>query len=342
MAQPRPLIAFDARDAFVAMPHGSGIYVRRLLDAMQRAFPPELELWPLRRGVPGMPEVVFEQAGLPLRALARRAALIHGPDSFLPLYRRQPGVVTIHDLSFAAIPGDMPARTERKYRTLIPRVVESADLVICPSSFTANDLEQRYALPRARIRVIPEAPALAVGSAPVPDGRYLLAAGDLRPKKNLAVLVQAFARLHAAGLPHRLVLAGLDLGTGASLQRLAGAAPVELAGFVDDLALDALIRGAETVVVPGIYEGFGLVALDAMVRGRATVLARAGALPETGGEGAAYFEPDDVAELAAVLERLLGSDAARGELGAAGRARAEQFSWEATAAQTVAVYRELL
>jgi hypothetical protein len=80
-----------------------------------------------------MPEVVFEQAGLPLRALARRAALIHGPDSFLPLYRRQPGVVTIHDLSFAAIPGDMPARTERKYqdaRSAGRRIRRSGDLPV--------------------------------------------------------------------------------------------------------------------------------------------------------------------------------------------------------------------
>jgi glycosyltransferase involved in cell wall biosynthesis len=135
---------------------------------------------------------------------------------------------------------------------------------------------------------------LAVGSAP-PDGRYLLAAGDLRPKKNLAVLVQAFARLHAAGLPHRLVLAGLDLGSGASLQRLAGAAPVELAGFVDDLALDALIRGADALVVPGIYEGFGLVALDAMVRGSPGLCWRAPARCQRQAvTPRPTFEPDDV------------------------------------------------
>jgi glycosyltransferase involved in cell wall biosynthesis len=342
MAQPRPLIAFDARDAFVAMPHGSGIYVRCLLDALQRGFPPELELWPLQRGVPGLPEVAFEQAVLPLRALTHRAALIHGPDSFLPLRRRQPGVVTIHDLSFEAIPGDMPALTERKYQLLVPRSARSAELVICPSEFTAADVEQRYHVPRERIRVIAEAAALPLGQAPAPDGPYLLAASALRPKKNLEVLVAAFRDLHQEGLPHRLVLAGADCGSGPALQQLAGDAPVEITGFVDDARLDALIRGADALVVPSIYEGFGLVVLDAMVRGTPVVLARAGALPEVGGEAAAYFQPDDKSELVDVLRPLLSDRDQRSQRSLAGIERARTFSWERAAEETLAVYRELL
>jgi glycosyltransferase involved in cell wall biosynthesis len=342
MAQPRPLIAFDARDAFVAMPHGSGIYVRRLLEAMQRAFPPELELWALRRGVPGLPEVAFEQAVLPLRALARGAALIHGPDSFLPLRRRAPGVVTIHDLSFEAIPGDMSPRTERKYQLLVPRSARSAELVICPSQFTAADVEQRYRVPRERIRVIAEAAALPMGDAPSPAGPYLIAAGALRPKKNLEVLVAAFRDLHQEGLPHRLVLAGADCGSGPALQRMAGDAPIEITGFVDDAQLDALIRGADALVVPSIYEGFGLVVLDAMVRGIPVVLARAGALPEVGGDAAEYFQPDDKSELVETLRPLLSAPDQRSRRALAGRERAATFSWKRAAEETLAVYTELL
>jgi glycosyltransferase involved in cell wall biosynthesis len=336
-----PLVAFDARDAYAAMPHGSGIYVSRLLDAMQRQWPADLELWTVRRGTPG-PEALFEQVVLPLLARARRASLIHGPDSFLPLPRPCPGVLTIHDLVFEAIPGDMSPRTERKYRMLVPRSVHAASLVICPSEFTAEDVERRYRYQRERIRVIPEAPALPPGSLLPPRGPYLLAAGDLRPKKNLGVLVQAFARLHREGLPHRLLLAGRDLGSGPALQRLAGDAPVELLGFRSDAELDALLRGADALVVASVYEGFGLVALDGMQRGCPTVLARAGALPETGGDAAVYFEPDDVSELVSLLRTLLWSPAERTRMAAAGRARAAEFSWEATATATLDVYRELL
>jgi glycosyltransferase involved in cell wall biosynthesis len=338
------IVAFDARDAFRAMPHGSGIYVARLLAALREIWPADLSLVVVERGWPG-PEVIFEQVGLPLR-LARElrgdAGVLHGPDSFLPLRRGCPGVLTVHDLAFLAMPGDMPAQTERKYRWLVPRAARSAQRVICPSAFTAADVERRLGVPRERIRVIPEAAALPPGELDPPAGPYLLAAGDLRAKKNLGVLVRAVRRLHAGGWPGRLILAGLDLGVGAGLQALAGEAPVELAGFVTDAELDALIRGAAAVVVPGVYEGFGLAALDAMARGVPTVLARAGALPETGGTGAAYFAPFDDAELATVLERLLSDPEASSALGAAGASWAARFSWAQTGEATLDVYRELL
>ncbi|MFH4258753.1 glycosyltransferase, partial [Acinetobacter baumannii] len=92
----------------------------------------------------------------------------------------------------------------------------------------------------------------------------------------------AFGRLRAEGLPHRLVLAGRDFGVGAQLR----APGVELPVFVADAELDALLRGADLLVHPSLYEGFGLVVVEAMVRGCPVVLARATALPETGGRAA--------------------------------------------------------
>ncbi len=335
------LVALDARDAYVAMPHGSGIYVRHLLNALVQATPPEHELWAITAGAPG-PEVLFEQIGLGRQLRGRGADLVHGPDSFLPLRRSCPGVLTVHDLAFLALPGDMPALTERKYRMLVPRAARSAQRVICPSAFTAADLESRCGVAPERIRVIPEAPALALGALTPPAGPYLLAVGDLRPKKNLGVLVQAFRVLSAAGLPHRLILAGADLGQAPELAALADGAPLEMPGFVPDAELDALIRGAEVVVVPGVYEGFGLAALDAMARGRPTVLARAGALPEVGADAALYFDPDDVHELTRLLADLLGAPARREALAVAALARASEFSWAATARATWRVYEELL
>ena len=116
------------------------------------------------------PEVLWEQVTFP-RMLPRRrkADLVHGPDSFLPLRRSCPGVVTVHDLSYQAIHTDMPPLTTAKYcRTLASRSATSAERVICPSEFTADDVERRYRVPRERIRVIPEAPALPADTLPVP------------------------------------------------------------------------------------------------------------------------------------------------------------------------------
>jgi glycosyltransferase involved in cell wall biosynthesis len=336
------LIAFDARDAFVPMPHGSGIYVRRLLDALQDVgIGNGHQLWPVRDGG-RLPEVWFEQVTFPRLLRRRGAALVHAPDSFLPLRRSCPGVVTVHDLGFEEISGEIPGTTGLKYRTLLRASARSAERVICPSQFTADDVERRYGVSRDLIRVVPEAAALPSGSLEPPPGPYLLAAGDLRPKKNLDVLIEAFGKLRRRGLPHRLILAGADKGQSATLAGLAGEYPVEFPGFVSDAELDALLRGADAIVVPSVYEGFGLIVLDAMARGCPVLVARAGALPETGGDAALQFEPYDVDELAVTLELVLDDPAERARLAAAGRARAAEFSWERTARETIAVYEELL
>jgi glycosyltransferase involved in cell wall biosynthesis len=337
------LIAFDARDAFAAMPHGSGVYVRHLLEALTRQPPAGHELWPLPEGGRG-PELWWEQVTLPRLLRARRADLVHSPDSFLPLRRDCPGIVTVHDLGFEEIPGEMPRLTAMKYRAFVSRAVRSAERVICPSQFTADDVSRRYGVSPDRVRVIPEAAALAVSEQPpAGDDPYLLAVGDLRPKKNLRRLVEAFRLLRRAGAPHRLLLAGADdVGGGGELRRMAGSDPVELLGFVSDVTLDALLRGAEALVVPSLYEGFGLVVLDAMRRGCPAVLARAGALPETGGEAAAYFDPLDPADIASAIQQVVEDRRWRDQLRSDGLARAQEFSWERTAAETVAVYEELL
>ncbi len=331
-----PLVAFDARDAHVAMPHGSGIYARRLSEALRARA--AFEYWWVERGGAG-PELWFEQFALPRLLRSRGARLVHTPNCFLPLRRPCPGIVTVHDLAFHDHPRDFTRRTGWKYRTFTPRAVNSAQRVICVSEFTRRDVCERYGADEARTRVIPLAPALPEGGLPPPAGPYLLSVGDLRPKKNLRVLVRAWRSLRAEGLPHRLVLAGRDFGEGPALRALAGGEPLELPGFVDDAHVDALLRGADLLVHPGLYEGFGLIVVEAMARGCPVALARAGALPQTGGEAAEYFAPGDPEAAAAAIGRALER---RAELAAAGQARAAMLSWDETARMTEEVYAELL
>jgi glycosyltransferase involved in cell wall biosynthesis len=338
-------VAIDARDAFAHELRGWGRYVRSLVAALQNGACGDLEMLVLDGAARG-PEVVFEQVVLPWRAARAGAGVVHAPNCFLPLVRRCPGVVTIHDLAFETWPQDFASRTRVKYRVLARAAARSAQRVIVPSQFTASDVCGRYGVVPERVRVIPEAPALALGSAAAPPGRYLLAVGDLRLKKNLRALVSAFAHVHAAGEAGdcRLVLAGVDAGEGPALRALAGEAPVELTGYVSDERLDALIRGAELLVHPSLYEGFGLVVLEAMVRGTPVLAARATALPETGGAAAAYFDPVVPGDLVAALSGLLadGAERERAALAQRGLEHADAFSWEQTARATADVYRELL
>jgi len=337
-----PTVVIDARDAFAPQLRGWGRYARELIDALPQR--DAIAYRVIRRGGRG-PELLFEQAGLPLRLARARADLVHAPNCFLPLARTCPGVVTIHDLAFELFPQDFSRRTGWKYRTFAPRAARSAQRVICVSRFTAADVVRRYGVDEARVRVIAQAPSLPVGDAPPPgaeDGPYLLAVGDLRPKKNLLRLVQAFRALRAEGREQRLVLAGVDSGEGERVRAAAGGEPVQLTGYVSDARLDALMRGADALVYPSLYEGFGLVLVEAMARGVPVLAARATALPETAGDAAEYFDPLDVAEMTAAIRRVLDDSRRRDELVRRGLQRAGALSWARTAARTVAVYEELL
>jgi glycosyltransferase involved in cell wall biosynthesis len=337
-------VVIDARDAAASEIRGWGRYTRELVRALLAESSLEFELLALSGPAPG-PEILFEQLWLPLALRRRRAALVHAPNCFLPLVRPCPGVVTIHDLAFEVWPRDFAPATRAKFRLVTRLAARSAERIICPSRFTAADVCRRYGVDPGKVRVIAEAPALAAFSRAGPrvGDPYVLAVGDLRRKKNLAALVRAFVALRrTGGIPHRLVLAGVDAGEGPKLRELAGGEPVELPGYVDDARLDALLSGAEVVVHPSLYEGFGLVLLEAMARGVPVLAARATALPETGGDGAEYFDPGDPLDLERRLGALLAEPGRRAELAARGLARAREFSWELTARRTAEVYRELL
>ncbi len=326
----------DARDARGPQPRGWGRYARDLGAALRART--DLELRELTGQRWRGPEVLWEQIGLPLALRVARPDVVHAPNVFLPLRRPCAGVVTIHDLAFEAFPEDFAPRTRAKFKLLAPRAARSAERVVCVSAFTRDDVCSRYGVDPGKVHVVPNAPSVAIGDAPPPAGApYLLGVGDLRAKKNWGRLVTAWRGLRAEGLEHRLVVAGADCGEGGALRALAGGEPLELPGYVDDAALDALMRGASALVHPSLYEGFGIVVVEAMARGTPVAAARTTALPEAGGDAAVYFDPLDPDAIADGVREALKR---AGALGALGRVRAAQLSWERSAAATAAVYAE--
>jgi glycosyltransferase involved in cell wall biosynthesis len=143
-----------------------------------------------------------------------------------------------------------------------------------------------------------------------------------------------------------LVLAGLDRGVGADIDREAEragqAGAVVRLGVVSEARLLALYQHAAAFVYPSRYEGFGLPVLEAMACARPVIASRAGALPEVVGAAGTLCDPDDEGAFTDAVEGVLLSEAAAARMGALARERAAQFRWERAAEQTIEVYRACL
>jgi glycosyltransferase involved in cell wall biosynthesis len=269
--------------------------------------------------------------------IPRGEVLWWAPHFNVPLRLRVPLVVTLHDL----LPVVQP-RTRRIARVALAfwlaRIRRHALHVICVSEFTRRHVTELAGVEKSRTSVIPlgvrSSPCAHAGSA-VP---YLLFVGMLKPHKNLAGLLRAFARI-ADRIPHRLVVVGKQRGlrgVDRAAIRIASTlgSRVEFLEDVADSELAVLICGADLLIQPSFFEGFGLPPLEAMAAGTPVLVARAGALPEVCGDAAWYCDPDSVADIAFRILELLNDPSLRARLGASGRARAAQFTWERCAAGT--------
>ncbi|MFS8584587.1 MAG: glycosyltransferase family 1 protein [Acidimicrobiia bacterium] len=263
--------------------------------------------------------------------------------------RRAPLVVTLHDLAWRRDPSMFTPNGVRFFESGLRCVVDDADLVLCPSRATMRDCVDAGVEPE-RLRHVPwgmrtvevaERDVEAVRRRYGIEGRYVLSVSTLEPRKNLRRLVEAVARL-----PHRdvqLVVVGPEgwgdaLGDAAS--RLGDR--VRLTGFVPGSDLAPLYRGAAVMCYPSLWEGYGLPVAEAMGAG-APVVTSAGTATEElveGGAGLAV-DPTDVDAIAGALAAVLDDDDLADRLRAAGRARAGEWTWDVTAARTVAAYREV-
>jgi alpha-1,3-rhamnosyl/mannosyltransferase len=317
-----------------------------------------LRLRALAGRVPLLAEAFRRVAGAVQERALRpyRDHVFHGPSFHLPAHGG-PSVVTIHDLSVFLWPECHPGARVAYLRKQLPLALKRADVLLTDSDFTRREVAGYFNWPLARIVVAPLAadaayrPHTAAESAPalarlgLRHGFYSLFVGTLDPRKNIDLLLGLYERLPAA-LARRapLVVAGFEgWKSEATIARLrAGerAGWARYLGFVDEAALPALYAGARVFLYPSRYEGFGLPLLEAMACGVPVIGADAASLPEVAGAaGALLLGADDEAAFYQALLRALEDDAWCQAAGAAGLARAAQFSWDKTVAATVGAYR---
>ena len=369
-------IAVDARP-LIGPRTGAGTYLKGLVEALVDlpgdelyilVSPKPIRLGPFLAGSQrvrveidrGLPGSIWIQTTL-RRTLRRvRADLFHASLYVAPLVGRPcPTVVTVFDMSYLAVPGTLATHNRWILRIFAPPSARQAGHVIGISEWTRREIVGRLGLSPDKVSTVH--PGVedrfftkdgAVGAAEV--GRrlgltrpYILYLGTIEPRKKLLTLLDAFRILQDEGRTELdLVLAGQrgwacrDVYRRADTERLRGR--VRFPGYVPADLLPGLYRGTKLFVYPSLYEGFGFPPLEAMASGTPVVVSEGSSLAEVVGDAGVSVPAGNAGDLASGMARLLDEPDLRGRCIRKGRGRARAFRWEATARQTLGIYRKVL
>ena len=294
---------------------------------------------------------------LPIEAFTGRVDLLHATDFTLPpTLPATRTLLTVHDLSFIRAPEAASPPLRRYLEAVVPRSARRADHLLADSHATKADLVELFATPADKITVLHAGVDSYFQPVPKPkpvlakyglaEKRYLLSVGTVQPRKNYSRGIRALAALGANGADLHYAIAGgpgwLRAEMDATIADTGMADRVHLLGFAPDADLPALYTGARALLMPSLYEGFGLPILEAMACGTPVIAGDKSSLPEVAGDAAILVDPLDVAAIGDAILRLESDERLRQRLIVAGYARARTFSWDRAAAKLDAVYSTLL
>ncbi|PIT98238.1 MAG: hypothetical protein COT71_01700 [Candidatus Andersenbacteria bacterium CG10_big_fil_rev_8_21_14_0_10_54_11] len=298
---------------------------------------------------------------LPQRMASLAPDVVHFTKSAIPRRKIAPTVVTIYDV----IPLLFPESQRLSRRWYWPRALRQAaqesDHIVTISEASRRDIAEHLQVAEAKITVTPLAvdtkrfqPQTATDFVRKMSGGdpYVLYVGRIDVRKNVPILVRAYAHI-AGSVPHRLVIAGPvynDTTVAAAIRTSGVSERVTRLPYVPEGELAALYANADLFVWPSIYEGWGFPPQEAMACGTPVIVSDGGPLPEVVGEAGVVVpftaplrertaDTDFEQRLTAAMEEVLADEAKRAAMRRAGLVRAQQFSWQQVAEQTLVVYR---
>lgn len=364
-----PHVAFDAR---MAEASGIGAHIRGLVDGMYRmrtreprvrftflGDPQTLAAHPAFAHFGEIRRYTAPVYGLREQLLYPSVACdgIHFPHYNVPRRPGRPFVVTVHDLIHLLFPEFVGSRLKwLAGREMLGRAVGGARLVLTVSEATRSDIVEHLGVDPGKIVVTPNAVADSFNpvsktelerlraALDLPE-RFVLTAGINKPHKNLPFLIEAFSRwARRSGSGVSLVICGIRGRDAAELSRFAAerdaARFVRFVPYVEHGHMPAVYQCADALVLPSLYEGFGIPVIEAQRLGVPVIASSAGSVPEVAGDGAVLFDPRSEAELAARLDEVFSSAALRVALVEAGRRNEKRFRWEDSARRTLQAYHE--
>ncbi len=309
-------------------------------------------------------KVLFEQRSFPAAAGGIKADIAHVPYWAAPLSSPVRLIVTIHDVIPLSMPVYQGGVGARLYFSLVTASAKGVAHILTDSEFSRREIVTRIGVPAEYVTAVPLAttpdchPRIGAERDPairqkynLPD-EYVLYMGGFDVRKNLRALLAAYTYVGpSTGGDYPLILAGKEpaqWGTArfpdlrAEIAQLGIEEYVRWIGPVDEADKPGVYRMANVAVFPSRYEGFGLGPLEAMACGTPTVAAEASSIPEVVGDGAYLVDPDDSRALGGAIIATLIQPDLRESLRNLGLARATHFSWQRTARETLAVYRQVM
>ncbi len=297
------------------------------------------------------------------RKLNKLGSIIHLPNHHLGRYGNHlkiPFIITVHDLiRYFDLRGygtfiHPPNLRDSYYLNLDYKGIKKAIRIIAVSQATKNDLIQYLHIPKERISVV--YPGVDHDLfRPVPERiyqkPYLLFVGSEHPRKNLSVVLKAFSRLKREPRFSDLRLVKVSLAGGREtefrkktlelIDALDLHRDVLFTEFVPEADLPVYYSGARVLLLPSLYEGFGLPALEAMACGCPVITSAITSLPEVVGEAGIKVDPYDIDGFTRSIRQVLTDDELRNNMVRKGLERAKEFSWEKAAEETRRVYMEV-
>jgi alpha-1,3-rhamnosyl/mannosyltransferase len=290
----------------------------------------------------------------PLLIAADGNRILFAPNYNLPrpfLLARGRLVATVHDLGFLKVPWTLQAETLEGLKRRLGKTLGRSQHILTPSESVRQEILAAGMAGPGRVTAVHHGPGQLADVRPgdLPPGTpspFALHVGTIEPRKDLITILEAWKSLVASGetVPTLVLCGRLGWKSEELAQQLREAEEggwLRHFGYVDNPRLAALYHQAQFVVFPTVYEGFGLPALEAQWAGTPLLCSDLPVLREVAGEGALFVPPQEPAAWAQALLRLSRDEGLRQELSAQGRRHAGQFSWQRSAAETLAVFRRV-
>ncbi|MFH1367772.1 MAG: glycosyltransferase family 1 protein [Elusimicrobiota bacterium] len=275
-----------------------------------------------------------------------RAGLFYSPYYKCPVFANVPKIITIHDLTYFIL--ESSPHFNNKPLLLWHRIIaRGASKIITVSENSANDISRLLNVSRDKIKVlyntvsdsfVPRpgveiSKTLANHSIRKP---YIVYVGNSKPHKNLKRLIEAFSLLpEKMRNAYSLVLAGVDPSILDEYPDKSGFAAIP---FIPDEDLPALYSGAELMVFPSLYEGFGIPPVEAMACGCPVASSNVSCMPEILDDACVYFNPLDINDMSEKIQLLLSDKNLREELSHNGRERAERYRLKASVPRVLGIF----